>query len=81
MFVTMLFNYDPGPGFFQDVAEELRSPGRAEERRLYPKSLMSCLLYMSYHQACPLDLAAEVLRPQFITRLESKRGSCIRRSR
>ena len=62
----MLFNFDPGVAFFEDVVSDLRSERRADERRQYPKCLMSCLMYLAYHRVYPADLIASVVSPTFV---------------
>ncbi|KAF0291168.1 FAST kinase domain-containing protein 5, mitochondrial [Amphibalanus amphitrite] len=67
LFVTMLFNFDPGVAFFDDVVSDLRSERRVEERKKYPKCLMSCLMYLAYHRVYPADLIATVVSPSFVS--------------
>ena len=68
----MLFNFDPGVAFFQDVVSDLRSERRAEERQKYPKCVMSCLMYLAYHRVYPADLIASVVRPEFVSSINGE---------
>ena len=72
LFVTMLFNFDPGVAFFQDVVSDLRSERRAEERQKYPKCVMSCLMYLAYHRVYPAELIASVVSPEFVASINGE---------
>ncbi|XP_037087135.1 FAST kinase domain-containing protein 5, mitochondrial-like [Pollicipes pollicipes] len=70
LFTTMLFNFNPGEVFFRDVVSELRAERRADERRSYPKCLMSCLMYLAFHGVHPADLIGAVVSPAFVAGID-----------
>lgn len=62
-----MFDFDPEtqPNFYETIYEELHRDERIPERITYPKSLPSCLNYLSIRNIYSIELMNQLLKPEF----------------
>lgn len=70
-FALMLYNFIPPdcPDIFVKIAEELRQKERISEINMYPKSFVSCVVYLVNMGIFALDLISAALQPSMLSLL------------